>query len=66
VRVTGREWRKMKSRNLLWLESLWEGTATTAKEEERKVEVFAVFRGLVSDFRSQGRVHEYVPWQPLW
>jgi hypothetical protein len=66
VRVTGREWRKIKSRNLLWLESLWEGTATTAKEEERKEEVFEVFRGLVSDSRSQGRVHEYVPWQPLW
>jgi hypothetical protein len=66
VRVTGREWARVKSRNLLWLESLWEGTTTTAKEEERKEEVLAVFRELVSDSRSQGRVHEYVPWQPLW
>jgi hypothetical protein len=61
VRETGREWRRANSRNLLWLESLWEGTTTSAKEEERKEEVLAVFRDLVSDSRSQRRVHEYVP-----
>ncbi len=55
-----------KRRNLLWLESLWEGKATTAREENQKEEVLAVFRGLVSESRIQGTVHEYVPWQPLW
>ncbi len=55
-----------KRRNLLWLELLWEGESTTAREEERKEIVLAVFRGLVSESRSQRTVDEYVPWQPLW
>ena len=49
-----------------WIESLWEGTNTTAREEDQKEEVLAVFRDLVRESRSQGEVREYVPWQPLW
>jgi hypothetical protein len=49
-----------------WIESLWEGTSTTAREEEKKEEVLAVFRELVRESRSAGEVREYVPWQPLW
>jgi hypothetical protein len=49
-----------------WIESLWEGTNTTAREEEKKDEALAVFRELVRESRSQGEVREYVPWQPLW
>jgi predicted translin family RNA/ssDNA-binding protein len=49
-----------------WIESLWEGKNTTAREEEKKDEVLAVFRELVRESRSQGEVREYVPWQPLW
>jgi hypothetical protein len=48
------------------MESLWEGTSTTAREEEEKDEVLAVFRGLAKESRNQGEVREYVPWQPLW
>jgi hypothetical protein len=66
MRETEWERTKVKRRNLLWLESSWEGNTTTAQEEERKEEVLAVFRGLVSDSSDHRRVHEYVPWQPPW
>ena len=56
----------IRKRNLRWMESLWEGTSTSAKEEDHKEEILAVFRGLVRESRSEGKVHEYVPWQPLW
>ncbi len=49
-----------------WIESLWEGTNTTAREEDKKEEVLAVFRELARQSRSEGEVREYVPWQPLW
>jgi quinol monooxygenase YgiN len=49
-----------------WIESLWEGTNTTAREEDKKEEVLAVFRELARQSRSGEEVHEYVPWQPLW
>jgi len=55
---------EVRSRNLCWMESLWEGT--TGREANRKDEVLAVFRELVGEARSQGGVREYVPWQPLW
>ncbi len=62
------EWEriKVKRRNLLWLESLWEGESTTAREENQKEEVLAVFRELVSESKHEREVREYVPWQPLW
>jgi hypothetical protein len=62
------EWEKTKAkrRNLLWLESSWEGVSTSTQEEDQKEEVLSVFRELVRESRSQGRVQEYVPWQPLW
>jgi len=62
------EWERTKARrrNLLWLESSWEGKSTTAQEENQKEEVLAVFRELVRESKSEGRVQEYVPWQPLW
>jgi hypothetical protein len=55
-----------RERNLRWMESLWEGSSTTASEENQKEEVLAVFRALVRESRSEEKVHEYVPWQPLW
>ncbi len=55
-----------RTRTVRWIESLWEGTNTTAREEEKKEEVLPVFRDLARQSRSQGEVREYVPWQPLW
>jgi hypothetical protein len=57
---------KARERNLRWMEALWEGTGTSAKEEYQKEEVLAIFRDLVSSSRSERAVPEYVPWQPLW
>ncbi len=57
---------KVRDRNLRWMESLWEGTSTTAREEQQKEEVLSVFRELARESRSEGEVREYVPWQPLW
>jgi quinol monooxygenase YgiN len=48
------------------MESLWEGTTTTAREEDEKEEVLAVFRELVRESRRESQIREYVPWQPLW
>ena len=56
----------LRKRNLRWMESLWEGTATTAREEHEKEEVLAVFRELVRESKSERGVREYVPWQPMW
>lgn len=55
-----------RTRTVRWIESLWEGKNTTAREEAQKDEVLAVFRDLVRQSRSEGQVREYVPWQPLW
>ncbi len=55
-----------RTRTVRWIESLWEGTSTTAREEDQKEEVLVVFRELVEETRSKGEVREYVPWQPLW
>ena len=66
MRETEWERTKVKRRNLLWLESSWEGKSTTAQEENQKEEVLAVFRELVRESRSHRSVQEYVPWQPLW
>jgi hypothetical protein len=57
---------RARERNLRWMESLWEGSSTSAKEEDQKEEVLAVFRDLVRESRSERTVGEYVPWQPLW
>jgi hypothetical protein len=57
---------RARERNLRWMEALWEGTSTSAKEENQKEEVLAVFRALVRESRSEREVREYVPWQPLW
>ncbi len=48
------------------MDTLWQGANTTAREENRKEEVLAVFRELARDSRSQQKVREYVPWEPLW
>jgi hypothetical protein len=66
MRETEWEKTKVKRRNLLWLESSWEGKSTNAQEENQKEKVLSVFRGLVRESRSEGEVREYVPWQPLW
>lgn len=55
-----------RTRTVRWIESLWEGTNTTAREEDKKEEVLSVFRDLARESRNQGEVREYVPWQPLW
>ena len=64
MRETDRE--KARDRNLRWMESLWEGASTSAREEGQKEEVLAVFRDLVRESRSEREIREYVPWQPLW
>jgi hypothetical protein len=66
MRDTYREKARARERKLRWMESLWEGTSTSAKEEDQKEEVLAVFRDLVRESRSEREVREYVPWQPLW
>ena len=66
MRDTDREKARTRERNLRWMEALWEGTSTSAKEEYQKEEVLAVFRALVRESRSEREVREYVPWQPLW
>jgi hypothetical protein len=43
-----------------------EGKSTSAQEDIQKEEVLSVFRELVKESRSEGKVQEYVPWQPLW
>jgi hypothetical protein len=55
-----------RTRTLRWIESLWEGTSTTAREEHQKEEVLAVFRELAKESRREKEVREYAPWQPLW
>ena len=66
MRNTERQRLGARTRNLHWMESLWEGTSTAAQEESKKEEVLAVFRELARDSRREGEVREYVPWQPLW
>jgi hypothetical protein len=55
-----------RTRTVRWIESMWEGTNTTAREEDQKEEVLAVFRELARQSRYEEKVREYVPWQPLW
>jgi hypothetical protein len=66
MRETDTEKARARERNLRWMEALWEGTSTSAREEDHKEEVLAVFRGLARESRSERTVREYVPWQPLW
>jgi hypothetical protein len=56
----------VRTRTVRWIESLWEGTNTTAREEERKEEVLSLFGELARESRREGEVREYVPWRPLW
>ena len=48
------------------MEALWEGTGTSAREENKKEEVLAVFRKLAEDSARGGQVREYAPWEPPW
>ena len=57
---------RARERDLRWMEALWEGTSTTAREEDQKEAVLAVFRDLVRESKSTRVVREYVPWQQLW
>jgi hypothetical protein len=66
MRETDVEKARARERNLRWMEALWEGASTSAKEEDQKEEVLAVFRALVRESRNEREVREYVPWQPLW
>ena len=55
-----------RKRSLRWMESLWEGAGTTAREEKYKEEVLTVFRELARESRRAKEIHEYVLWKPLW
>jgi len=66
MRETNVEKARARERNLRWMEALWEGTSTSAKEEDQKEEILAVFRDLARESRYERDVREYVPWQPLW
>jgi hypothetical protein len=66
MRETNVEKARARERNLRWMEALWEGTSASAKEEDQKEEVLAVFRDLARESRNEREVREYVPWQPLW
>jgi hypothetical protein len=55
-----------RTRSLRWMEALWEGATTTAREENRKEEVLWVFRELVRDSKHEKQVREYVQWEPQW
>ena len=66
MRETNVEKARARERNLRWMEALWEGTSTSAKEEDQKEEVLAVFRDLARESRYERDVREYVPWRPLW
>ncbi|HKH12719.1 MAG TPA: hypothetical protein VKA73_16390 [Rubrobacter sp.] len=66
MRATESETNEARARTVRWIESLWEGKNTTAREEDQKEEVLSVFRELAQESRSEGEVREYVPWQPLW
>jgi hypothetical protein len=57
---------KATTRSLRWMQMLWEGPATTAREENRKEEVLSVFRELARDSKREKGVREYVPWEPWW
>ena len=61
MRETGGGTTGARSRTVGWIESLWEGTNTTAREEEKKEEVLSVFRELASVSKRAGEVREYVP-----
>ena len=54
------------TRRLRWMEALWEGTSTSAREENKKEEVLAVFRKLAEDSARGGQVREYAPWESPW
>ncbi len=66
MRDTEEERLRARTRNLRWMESLWDGASTTHQEESKKEEVLALLRNLAEDSRRESEVHEYVPWQPLW
>ncbi len=57
---------EVRTRTVRWIELLWEGANTSAREEDQKEEVLSVFRELVRVSRSEEEVREYVPWRPLW
>jgi hypothetical protein len=57
---------KATTRSLRWMQMLWEGPATTAREENRKEEILWMFRELARDSKCEREVREYVPWEPWW
>lgn len=66
MRIVESQGAEVRTRNLRWMESLWEGTRTAAREEDRKEEILTVFRELAKDSSRGREVREYVPWAPLW
>jgi hypothetical protein len=66
VSEAGCERTEARTRSLCWMEPLWDGTSTTAREENHKDEVLAVFHELARESKRGGKVREYLSWQPLW
>src|SRR4028118_1789241 len=65
MRETDEEKARVRERNLRWMEALWEGTNTSAKEEDQKEEGLAVVRALGGAARGTreggaGGGHEHV------
>jgi len=45
----------------------WEGATTAAREEKRKEEILAMFKGLAEDSRRGAEARPFVArWRPLW
>src|SRR5215210_1389042 len=61
MKETNGEKARTRERNLRWMEALWEGTSTTASEENQKEEVLAVFRALVRESGARGRFASTCP-----
>jgi hypothetical protein len=55
-----------RRRSLRWIESLWEGRNTTAREDERAEEVLEVFREVARRAGRGAEVREYAPEERRW
>jgi hypothetical protein len=55
-----------KARSLRWLEDLRESQRLTAREEQRKEEILAVFRELYDISLRNPKPPVFPPWRPFW
>jgi hypothetical protein len=61
-----REGTEARVRSLRWMQVLWVGANTTAREENWKEKVLWVFRELARASEHEKEVREYGPWEPCW